>query len=197
MAAVLLAYLAFAHSPRWTVYYVEVEVVPPFLVALGAWTIVTAARVRRWWPARDARAAMPPGVALAGLVLAVPVAVTLLQQAPNVRVAHLRAQDLYRRIHRTVAALPGERKVVFVRYAPYHVPHFQFVANDADLATSPTWWVHDRGAAENARLRALAPDRAAYVLDEELGWIGPVARARAWEPRPELPAGTPIPLPSR
>ena len=85
--------------------------------------------------------------------------------------------------------MPGARKIMFVRYEPAHSPHYALVANDADLATSPIWWVYDRGPSENARLRAMAPGRVAYVLDEEMGWIGPVEKARPWAPPPDLPAG--------
>ena len=89
--------------------------------------------------------------------------------------------------------LPPGRKIVFVRYAPAHSPHYSLVANDADLGSSPIWWVYDRGAGDNARLRALAPDRVAYVLDEEMGWIGVAERARAWTPPADRAPGARAP----
>ena len=183
--AVLLAYLVFAHPPHWTVYYVEIEVVGPFLVAMGMWAIVAAARDKVRWPRRVTLAAVPAGSALAGLVLATPIVYALASNAPPARRQHWQAQDYFRRIKGTADALPGERKIVFVRYAPKHSPHFSLVANDADLPSSRTWWVYDRGPAENARLVARAPDRVAYVVDEELGWIGRAEKARPWLP-PEL-----------
>lgn len=182
---VLLAYLLFAHPPHWTVYYVEIEVVGPFLVAMGMWAIVAAARSRRLWPDRATIAAVPAGTALAGLVLATPIVYALSNNAPRARREHWLAQDYFRRIRGTAAALPGERKIVFVRYAPRHSPHLSLIANDADLPSSPVWWVYDRGPAENARLVARAPDRLTYVIDEELGWIGRAEKARPWLP-PEL-----------
>jgi hypothetical protein len=183
--AVLAAYLVFAHPPHWTVYYVEIEVVPPFLAAMGAWAIVAAARSRRPWPDRATLAAVPAGTALAGLILVTPLAYALQRNAPLARQQHWFAQDYFRRIRGTAAALPGEKKLVFVRYAPPHSPHNSLIANDADLASSPVWWVYDRGPTENARLVARAPDRVVYVVDEEMGWIGPAAKARPWLP-PEL-----------
>lgn len=186
--AMLLAYLAFAHPPHWTVYYLEIEVVGPWLAALGAWTIVTWARERRR-PTRADIAAMPTGSALAGLLLVAPVVAVLAGEAPRQREAHWHAQNYFRRVHLLAQRMPGARKMVFVRYGPGHSPHYSLVANDADLASSPVWWVYDRGAEENARLRALAPDRTAYVLDEELGWIGVAERARPWSPPPDQPAG--------
>lgn len=185
--AVLLAYLAFAHPPYWTVYYIEIEAVGPMLAALGAWTIVTAARTRRHWPSRIDLVAMPAGSALAGLVLVVPFALLLASTAPTTRESHWRAQDTMRRVHTVAERMPGERKIMFVRYTPAHSPHTSLIANDADLASSPIWWVYDRGPTENARLRALAPDRVAYVLDEESSWIGPAERARPWTPPPDQP----------
>jgi hypothetical protein len=185
--AVLLAYLSFAHPAIWTVYYLEIEVVGPFLSALGAWTLLAAARARRR-PTRDDIAAMPAGSALAGLLLALPLVLDLFAVGPEARGQHLRAQEYFQRVDVAASHLPPGRKIVFVRYAPAHSPHYSLIANDADLASSPVWWVYDRGYSENARLRALAPDRAAYVLDEQGGWIKDADSAPYWTPPAELPA---------
>jgi hypothetical protein len=187
VVAVLLAYLSFAHPAIWTVYYLETEVVGPYLCALGAWTVLAAVRERRRRPTRDDIAAMPTGSALAGLLLALPLLLDLRQVGPGTRAQHVRAQDYFRRVDVAASQLPPGDKIVFVRYSPAHSPHYSLIANDADLASSPVWWVYDRGYSENARLRAMAPGRAAYVMDERGGWIKDADHAPYWTPPPDLP----------
>jgi hypothetical protein len=48
--------------------------------------------------------------------------------------------------------------------------------NEPDLNHARIWIVHDRGK-ENARLVALAPDRAPYVYDEQRGKLVPLDAA--------------------
>ena len=60
--------------------------------------------------------------------------------------------------------LPPGKAIVFVSYPPSQNPHVALTRNEPDLASARRWVVYDRGA-ENAELRALAPDRAAYRLD--------------------------------
>jgi hypothetical protein len=60
----------------------------------------------------------------------------------------------------------AQRAIVFVRYMPSHYVHESLIANEPDLAHAHLWLVYDRGA-ENARLAALAPDRATYLFDEK------------------------------
>jgi hypothetical protein len=193
----MVAYLAFAHPPEWTVYYLEIQVLPPFLAALGAWTIAAAPWGRGRTPPlatlATVRTALPPGAPAAGLLLALAPLVQLAPLAPRVRLQHTDMQVYFHNPRAAAARLEGERKIVFVRYEPRHVPHRSLIYNDPDLATSPVWWVFDRGAAENARLRALAPERVAYVLDEEMAWMGLAESARPWTPPPDLPAGQPPP----
>jgi hypothetical protein len=69
------------------------------------------------------------------------------------------------RFESRVAELPGRPAIVFVRYGPRHSPSRSLVVNRADWQTAPAWIVYDRGA-ENATLRALAPERRAYLYDE-------------------------------
>lgn len=192
LVAMTIAYLAFAHAPWWTLYYLEVEVVPPLLAALGAGAVVALVRARRWRPTREWLAPAPAGVGLAMLLLVLPATLEVLRFMPRVQATHVFRQEYFGRIHRTVDKLPGARKIVFVRYAENHDVHNSLVTNDADLATSPTWWVYDRGPEENARLAALAPDRVPYVLDEAYGWVGPPNHAQPWEVPPDLqpPGGT-------
>jgi hypothetical protein len=76
------------------------------------------------------------------------------------------------------SAIPDQRAILFVHYAPSHYVHESLVANDPDLADARLWIVYDRGA-EDAKLAALAPDRATYLFDEQtrvLTRLGLVAR---------------------
>lgn len=63
------------------------------------------------------------------------------------------------------AALPGERLIVFVRYAENHPVNWSLITNDADLADARIWSVYDRGA-DNLRLMRIAPARVPYRFDE-------------------------------
>jgi hypothetical protein len=75
-----------------------------------------------------------------------------------------------------VRALPGERKIVFVRYpaaGPCRQPEQGLIDNAPPLATEPTWIVYDRGA-EDAELVRAAGDRAPYVFDVETGSLRPM-----------------------
>jgi hypothetical protein len=145
-------------------------------------------RHRRVRPGYARSVAMPPGSALAGLVMVSPAALLLLSAAPRNRAAHLEAQAYFKSRREAADQMPGPRRIVFVRYAPTHNPHLSLIANDADLASATTWWVYDRGAAENARLLSLAPGRAGFVMDEEALKLGPIAEARPWTPPPDTPA---------
>ena len=65
---------------------------------------------------------------------------------------------------REVKRLPTPA-VVFIRYSPNHLAHASYVTNDPQLAEAPVWLVYDRGD-DDARLRAVAPRRRAFLFDE-------------------------------
>ena len=173
------AYLSFAHGADWSVYYLEITMIVPFLVACGAWWIVNAFRERRWTGLAAARAGLrevPAGAALAGAMIAFAIAA----YAPSALSGARRGQKLISGYHLSaqgaVQRLPGEKIVLFVRYARGHNPHQSLIFNEADLDDARVWWVYDRGA-DNARLMQSAPGRTPYLLDEARGWIGPLAEA--------------------
>lgn len=58
----------------------------------------------------------------------------------------------------------GERYLVFVRLEPPYDPNLSWVYNHARLADSAVVWAWDRGAGENARLRAALPGREATLM---------------------------------
>jgi hypothetical protein len=160
IALLLLAYLAFAHPPMWTIYYVEVLPIVYFLAAreLGR-AIHTFGGLGREtgnrWPAPAANAS------LAVALLLLPLGVSDVLQ---VRAAIDDRGSFYHAAEAAMATLPPEKAIVFVRYPPDHSPHWGLTCNEPDLASARRWVVYDRGP-RNAELRALAPDRAAYRLD--------------------------------
>lgn len=158
----VVGYLTQAHTPDWTIYYLEAFPPVAFIAALGVMAI--ARRVReRAGVAADAPAvrAMLP----ASLVAAVFLVATDTIAARGI----LARVGMHTRDFRAgVAALPATPNIVFVRYAEQRNIHLALVANDGDLARAPSWIVHDRGA-DDVRLISLAPDRKPYLYDEASG----------------------------
>lgn len=140
----IASYLTFSHYPTWTIYYLELD---PLWAALAAYGIATL--VRRELP-RGLVALWVAGMAIAAL--------------PKAREDR---RNLEGTIPRWIARLQGipAPAIVFVRYAPDHDPDHALIVNEPDLARAPRWVVYDRGA-ENAALRALAPERTAWRYDE-------------------------------
>jgi hypothetical protein len=190
---VTLFYLSFAHDPSWNVYYLEIMPLFPFLAACGVWGVWLALQRRDIDIRRASLRAASPQAALAAFILGA----VLLVVARN-DVVQARRQQAARRAYKlnfttTVAQLPGEHTIVFIRYAPWHRIHTSLIANEADLPDARTWFVYDRGA-EDAALMARAPDRVPYLFDESSGSIQrlvvpPVATGDAKQrditPRPE------------
>lgn len=168
--ALLLAYLAFAQPPGWSLYYLEVSMVVPFLAATGVWGVVLLARRRGWVGLdalrRDLRSPLP--LAAAGLLLVAGLAALATPSLSAARRWQVAERRWHARVWGDAERLPETRAVIFVRYAPGHDPNASLIANQADLAHARLWWVYDRGE-ENDRLRALAPSRAAYLFDEASG----------------------------
>ncbi len=146
-AAHFVGYLTFAHWPDWAVYYLEFGPVVATLAALGV-----ARVVGRGW-----------GVAAVAGYAAI-VAVAALPAAREYVVDMAAAEVGWAS---KVGKIPAPA-IIFVRDVATHDPEDQMVFNDADLASSPRWLVHDRGP-ENARLMALAPERTAWLYDEATG----------------------------
>ena len=160
IALLLLAYLAFAHPPMWIVYYLEVLPIFYFLAAREIGRVLhkfsglgSEASVR--WPAPAANASL--AVALLLLPLGV-------NDVRRVRAAIDLRNAFHRAAEAAMASLPPEKAIVFVSYPPSQNPHLGLTRNEPDLASALRWVVYNRGP-QNAELRALAPDRAAYRLD--------------------------------
>ncbi len=59
---------------------------------------------------------------------------------------------------------PGARHLIFVRYAPGHDIHKEWVYNAADIDASPIVWAREMSPAEDQRLRSYFHDRQAWVV---------------------------------
>ena len=160
VALLLLAYLTFAHPPMWIAYYVEVLPILFFLAAREAGRLLhkfsgAGAEATLRWPAPVANGAL----ALAFLLLPLGA-----NDVRRVRAAIDERNSFNRAAEAALAALPPEKAIVFVSYPADQSPHVALTRNAPDLPSALRWVVYDRGP-ENAALRALAPDRVAYLLD--------------------------------
>ena len=173
-----LLYLVYAHPAGWTIYYLEIFPLLPFLTALGIWTIAsTLARPTLRVGPRLAREIGPRqalGTALVALVLLWPLA----HEVRYARRLEATIQSYHLDFRQRTAEIPDKRAIVFVRYAPWHNVHTSLIANDPDLADARLWVVYDRGP-ENLKLAALAPDRASYLYDEGTRALMPIRRTIA------------------
>jgi hypothetical protein len=158
-------YLVFAHPLDWTIYYVEIFPLLPFLTALGIGAVAT--RLVRpkaafgWASAREWGPRQALGAAMLLLVLLVPG----VRDAHYARRYEFSTQSYHLLFRELIARIPDDRAIVFVRYSPRHISNISFIANGPDIAHAHLWVVYDRGA-ENAKLAALAPERATYLFDE-------------------------------
>ncbi len=158
----VLAYLVFAHSPGWSVYYMEGHPVLALATALGVDRVLSGlsngfARMPAAAVAFGRRAFA--ALLLGGLILR---SLSQMALARDAAVKHLAYQTGFRR---TIAAIADRKSVVFVKYAAAHDAHRGLVSNNPDLATSRAWIVYDRGPRDEELMR-LAPDRVAYVYDD-------------------------------
>lgn len=61
----------------------------------------------------------------------------------------------------------GGRHLVFVRYAPRHSPHLEWVFNAADLAAAPVLWARSMGPRADAELARYESGREAWLLEPD------------------------------
>ena len=155
VAVQLLFYLLYAHPARWSLYYMEGLPVLAFATALGVLRVLELG-ARRPPPSRARLAVLVAMI----LFLAYPTVVTLRQVRAQIDSDHAYYDSF-------LGSLPSDSRgaIVFVRYARNHNDGLSLVRNVPDVRAAPVWIVYDRGA-ENAELRRLAPQRAAYLFDE-------------------------------
>jgi hypothetical protein len=162
----LLAYTTFAYSPGWTVYALETQPACALLAAAGIW-VASSAIGHRWGQSAAIRSGRAPGVQLASWCM---LALVLLAIRPT-KDATMRVRDAktggdlpHHLFRHAVDSLPGEKKIVFVRYPKGEGCQQNLIENDPPLATARTWIVNDRGD-DDLRLLRAAPDRVPYLFD--------------------------------
>lgn len=69
-------------------------------------------------------------------------------------------------IERELEAQPG-KQLVFVNYSPRHIFQNEWVWNAADIDSARVVWARDLGQAEDDKLRAYYPQRAAWILEAD------------------------------
>jgi hypothetical protein len=154
----VVGYLTQAHTPDWTIYYLEAFPALAFVAALGTRRIVRQLRAR----SASADAGIPP-LAVGALAIAALVMVTVDTLAARETLARVSA--VTRNFRAGVANITEKPNVVFVRYAPRRNMHLSLVANDGRLERAESWIVHDLGPS-NRHLIAAAAGRTPYLFDE-------------------------------
>jgi hypothetical protein len=149
----LLSYLIFAHPPMWIVYYVEIL---PVLYFFGARELVRVSS-----PAAGDLHASMSSASLAAMLIFIPLGVA---DVVRVRTAIEQRNEFNQKGTAAIASVPAGKAIVFVRFPPAQSHHLALTSNDPDLDRAERWVVYDRGAM-NERLRLLAPERTAYLLD--------------------------------
>lgn len=173
LGLLFLLYLGYAHPAAWTVYYLEAYPVIAFVTAAGLWTFFfgISTPLRRWsevWTS-----APQPRTIGAALSVALVLCALLGYRFSEARAARRASVVPFHDFERAVAGIADEKAIVFVRYSAPADMHRSLVNNDPDWARARVWVAHDRGA-DNARLLARAPDRAAYVYDEKRRALEPL-----------------------
>jgi hypothetical protein len=157
------SYLTQAHTADWSIYYLEAFPVVAFTAAMGVRAV--GERLAARGIIKNTGAPARPLVLLAAAGIA---GLLLDHDVTTARGVLDRIAAEPRAFQAAVRGLPRTPNVVFVRYAERRSMHISLVANAGMLDGAPSWIVHDRGA-DNARLMAAAPGRAAYLFDEAAG----------------------------
>lgn len=79
----------------------------------------------------------------------------------------VRFQDFTRAALDSELRARGGRHLVFVRYAPGHSPHLEWVFNGADLAGAPVLWARSMGGAADAALARHEAGRSVWLLEPD------------------------------
>ena len=67
------------------------------------------------------------------------------------------------RVEQALRRMPG-RQLVFVRYGPNHILHYDWVYNAADIDASQVVWARDMGPQQNAELISYFLDRSVWLV---------------------------------
>ncbi len=172
-ALLFAEHLMHAHSPVWTVFYHESVPVLAFATAMGFMALGQRLRADAFGEGDATSSAPATRAAFAVAVLALIIALPF--DASTAR----NDLDSIKRAQRTfldaVATIPDAKAIVFIKYPASWSGHKSLVDNPPDHASARAWLVYDRGP-ENARLAALAPERALWHYDAGFETLERVAR---------------------
>ncbi len=172
--ALFTGYLSMGSPARWTIYYLELQPYFAFLSALGTWRVLSLVAERRTAERPLLSLATTPRLALAMLVITLGLAPYVSRAVPLVREGRFGWESYHRKFRTLLAAAPGSKIVVFVRYAPTHSPHNALITNEPDLQRARVWTVYDLGTAHDLDLMHLAPGRTPYLYDDEHSALVPL-----------------------
>ena len=82
-----------------------------------------------------------------------------------------------RAVRERLLATAGD-DLVFVRYGPVHVPHFEWVYNGAAIDKQPIVWAREIDPQSDAALRDYFSPRKAWIVDAD----SPEVRLMPWTP---------------
>ncbi len=162
-----LAYLTLSHPAHLTKYYMEIYPALFFLASQGLWGLLVGpigGRESLEPPPPEER----PVAAAAGICLIALLLVPAFQGLRRSRFEQMAETEPKAQFLRKIQAISSKRAVVFVRYGPAHLSYRSLIENDADLDHEHVWLAYDRGA-DNARLRAISPDRIPFLYLEGPG----------------------------
>lgn len=179
-AGATVLFVVLGHSVAQSYMFHYSAPVLPLLLFLG-----TAALRGQWsGPVRS-----PPDLRRRAGTVAVLLVVAFELGSFAVRLAQPpRTMDWYeskREIARELEKRPG-RDLVFVRYGPYHLPHWDWISNTGDLASQEIVWARTMSPEEDRSLREHFSDRRAWTVDVGYDlwdpWTPPPVELRPWEP---------------
>lgn len=156
VVGLIITYMFYAHPAIWALYYYE-SLAPLCLLAAAGFTYAIG-RLRR-------SGSFERNAVLGAVLVSLPFA---LATAGHIRIGRAGLSASQTVFARGAMHLPHPA-MVFVRYGPKHLFYQSLINNDPDLAHAAVWTVNDLGDAENARLRAAAPLRHAFLFDEAAG----------------------------
>lgn len=164
-AASLLAVLALALETFELTHYAA-----PFVPAALALWLAGADRLWGLWRGRLVVRTLVVLVLLAGWL---PVAARARELAERRAASPLVRRPALQGELIELAAERGRRALVFVRYAPEHNPHVEWVHNGADPARAPLVWARSRGEEEDRAVLAAYPGRIAWLLEPDREPLAP------------------------
>lgn len=161
--ALFLAYLLYAHPPRWTLYQMETLPIAAFFMAAGLWRLSVLA-VSRTRHGGNSRKVLRFGMLLAAVAMA-----GLLPRDVHIARDEMKHQRSYHdRFALRLRNATSGRSGVFIRYSGDHPTRYNIVRITPDVRSAETVLARDRGA-ENVRLMRELPGRTWYLFEEKTG----------------------------